>query len=160
MLGNGENSLRDYTQRGTAAPVPPLNIINGNPAQPAHEIASAFLDLFCSSNSYPEDDEILDQYITPSIIKRHPNPINEDFTMVELERAMKRLKSKAIGLDRVHNDMLKNLSPRNKAHLLHLFNYLYANAFSPDPWKIAIIIPLLKPGKSANEASSYHLYIV
>jgi hypothetical protein len=75
--------------------------------------------------------------------------------MVELERAMKRLKSKAVGQDRVHNDMLKNLSPKNRVHLLHLFNSLYANAFVPDSWKIAIIIPLLKPGKPANEASSY-----
>ena len=61
--------------------------------------------------------------------------MNDDFMMVELERGIKRLK--------------------NKAHLFHLFNSLYANAFVPDPWKIAIIIPLLKPGNSANEASSY-----
>ena len=142
---------------GKIAPpsIPPLNIRNGTSAQPINEIASAFLYLFCSSTNYPEDDETLEQYITPSITKWHPNPVNEDFTMVELERAMKRLKSKAVGQDRVHNDMLKNLSPKNRIHLLHLFNSLYANSFVPDSWKIAIIIPLLKPGKPANEASSY-----
>ena len=69
--------------------------------------------------------------------------------MAELERAMKRLKRKAVGQDRVHNDMLKNLSPKTE------FTSSTSSTQSTHSWKIAIIIPLLKPGKPANEASSY-----
>jgi hypothetical protein len=87
---------------------------------------------------------------------RHTNAINNDFTAVELDQAMKKLKSKAIGLDLIHNDMLKNLSANNRTHLLYLFNSLYANEFVPTTWKSAIVIPLLKPDKPADTVNSYH----
>ena len=59
------------------------------------------------------------------------NAINNDFTPVELDEAMKKLKNKAIGLDLTHNEMLKKLSVNNRTHLLYLFNSLYANEFVP-----------------------------
>ena len=83
------------------------------------------------------------------------NAINNDFTPVELDQAMKKLKSRAIGLDLIHNNMLKNLSVNNRAHLLYLLNSLYANEFVPEAWKLTIVISLLKAGKPADSASYY-----
>jgi hypothetical protein len=51
--------------------------------------------------------------------------------------------------------MIKNLSPNNKNNVLLLFNTLYSNAFVPDAWKKAIVIPLPKPGKPSDDANSY-----
>ena len=78
------------------------------------------------------------------------------FTPSELDKALSKLKkSNATGVDEVHNAMLTNLSPPNKKHLLRLFNLMYLNDFVPDSWKRAIVIPLLKPGKPADKATSY-----
>ena len=78
------------------------------------------------------------------------------FTPSELDKALSKLKkSNATGVNEVHNAMLTNLSPPNKKYLLHLFNIMYLNDFVPDSWKRAIVIPLLKPGKPADKATSY-----
>jgi hypothetical protein len=146
MVGSGNNS---------SPTVPPLENPNGANTQSIQEIASVFLDLFGSSTDYPDDDTTLDRYISSSINLRHTNAINNDFTPVELDQAMKKLKSKAILLDLIHNDMLKNLSANNRTHLLYLFNSLYANEFVPTTWKSAIVIPLLKPDKPADKVNSY-----
>ena len=119
MVGSGNNS---------SPTVPPLENPNGANTKSIQEIASAFLDLFGSSADYPDDDATLNRYISSSINLRHTNAINNDFTPVELDQAMKKLKSKAIGLDLIHNDMLKNLSTNNRTYL---FNSLYANEFVP-----------------------------
>jgi hypothetical protein len=146
MVGSGNNS---------SPTVAPLKNPNGANTQSIQEIASIFLDLFGSSTDYPDDDTTLDRYISSSINLRHTNAINNDFTPVELDEAMKKLKSKAILLDLIHNDMLKNLSANNRTHLLYLFNSLYANEFVPTTWKSAIVIPLLKPDKPADTVNSY-----
>ncbi len=78
------------------------------------------------------------------------------FTFSELDKALTKLKkSNATGVDEIHNAMLTSLSQSNKKYLLHLFNIIYLNDFVPDSWKKAIIIPLLKPGKPADKATSY-----
>lgn len=68
---------------------------------------------------------------------------------------LQNLKSRAIGLDLIHNEMLKQLSPVNRRSLLHLFNLLFESGFSPNHWKTAIVVPLLKPGKPPNDVASY-----
>lgn len=60
-----------------------------------------------------------------------------------------------MGLDKVHNKMLKNLSDVNKKHLLHLLNHLLETAYVPEDWKKATIIPIRKPEKPAFEPESY-----
>ena len=77
------------------------------------------------------------------------------FTLTELDKALTKLKNNAIGVDEIHNAMLTNLSLQNKKNLLHLFNIIFLNDFVPDPWRKAIVIPLLKRGKPADNAKSY-----
>jgi hypothetical protein len=72
---------------------------------------------------------------------------------MELEFGMSNLKSQAMG--RVHNNMLKNLNDQNKNHMLHLFNTLPESSYVPDSWKIAVIIPIHKQDKPANDPDSY-----
>ncbi|KAI9557303.1 pol [Daphnia sinensis] len=51
--------------------------------------------------------------------------------------------------------MIANLSPNNKANVIHLFNPLYIHGVVPELWKTAIVIPILKPGQLQDEISSY-----
>jgi hypothetical protein len=93
--------------------------------------------------------------ITSHISNQSPNVLNSEFTPFELEKALTKLKSNVTGGDDIHNGMLTNLNQPNKKYLLRLFNVIFLNAFVPEPWKKTIIIPILKPGKPANEANSY-----
>ena len=51
--------------------------------------------------------------------------------------------------------MLKHLGQHGIKHLTNLFNNVVNTATIPALWKIARIIPLLKPGKPADKGSSY-----
>lgn len=51
--------------------------------------------------------------------------------------------------------MFKQASPYVLKVILHLFNRSWETGFIPSAWRKAHIIPLLKPGKDPNFASSY-----
>ena len=78
------------------------------------------------------------------------------FTLDELETAINRLKKgKAPGADEVSNEMITNLGNVAKANLLSLINECWQKKELPKEWKRATIIPILKPGKPADQISSY-----
>jgi hypothetical protein len=81
--------------------------------------------------------------------------LNSPITTVEVSHALKKLKSKAIGSDSIHNQMLANLSADNQEYMRHPFNVLLRNGYTPQAWKEAIIIPILKPDKQPNDLVSY-----
>ena len=80
---------------------------------------------------------------------------NDSFTMPELKSALGTLRSVAEGPDTVHNEMLRHLPPPALSALLILFNSLWERGIYPDEWREAIIIPLLKQGKSGLEPLHY-----
>ncbi|GBL91550.1 RNA-directed DNA polymerase from mobile element jockey [Araneus ventricosus] len=51
--------------------------------------------------------------------------------------------------------MLFSLTDENRGKILNLFNYLWSNSTVPESWRVAKIIPILKPGKNPMEVSSY-----
>jgi hypothetical protein len=51
--------------------------------------------------------------------------------------------------------MFRNLFTANKENLRHLLNRLLASSYVPELWKKAIVIPLLKQGKPAEDPNSY-----
>ena len=80
---------------------------------------------------------------------------NKNFTMFELELALKKCKSGAPGPDDIHYDILKALPQDSKIELLKLFNQSWATGKTPDSWSEAIIIPILKPAKNSEDPASY-----
>jgi hypothetical protein len=56
------------------------------------------------------------------------------------------------GLTEIH---YKHLGPRGIQYLTVLFNLSTQRAELPAIWKAAVIIPILKPGKCADQGSSY-----
>ena len=79
-----------------------------------------------------------------------------DFTMTELNDAIKRLKNKkAPGKDGVCNEMIKHLGPTARKKLLELFNLSWKTGVFPSAWKEAIVIPILKKEKDPKKKTSY-----
>ena len=81
---------------------------------------------------------------------------NERFNAHELQTTLEDLKTNtAYGVDEVHNAFLKNLPLVKFSELLGCLNRVWRSGHFPDTWKLAQIIPILKPGKDPMRAESY-----
>ena len=80
----------------------------------------------------------------------------EQFTLAELCRAMKKLKKrKAAGQDKLHNEMIQNLGDTGKKTVLCLINMSWREGVLPKAWRNAVISPILKKGKPPDDLGSY-----
>ena len=83
-------------------------------------------------------------------------PYNMPISLSELHLAIhKNLKNASPGPDNIHAAMLKNLHPNSILYLLSLFNAILLQGVYPLPWKLAIILPFLKPAKNPSLPDSY-----
>lgn len=73
----------------------------------------------------------------------------------EFRAAIRRLKLKAPGHDDISNLLLKRGGPVLWNHLRRLFNMSLACGFVPEDWKLAIIVPLPRPGKDLSTPGGY-----
>jgi len=81
---------------------------------------------------------------------------NITITTAQTEEAIKKSKaSKAIGPDKMSNMHLKHLGPKAVKYLTQIYNLSLSHSVIPDIWKKSVVIPLLKPGKPAQEATSH-----
>ena len=86
----------------------------------------------------------------------HSIPYNHPITLFELTTAIhKNLRNASPGPDNIHAAMLKNLHPNAVTYLLALFNAIFDQATYPDDWKLAYILPLLKPNMDPSCPESY-----
>ena len=93
---------------------------------------------------------------SPHVDTKDQSAACKQITMVELCSAIKRQKGKgACGADDIPPSFLKNLPDNALEELLAIFNLSLSNADIPSTWRNAIIIPLLKAGKTAAELASY-----
>ena len=77
------------------------------------------------------------------------------FTQSELDTAIQKTKNNtAPGPDKIHPEFIKHLGPKARNALLKFYNSIW-NTSIPANWKKAIIIPVLKPGKPADNIDSY-----
>ena len=90
---------------------------------------------------------------SPSVGER---TFEEDFTLSELNRAMKKLKArKSPGQDKIHNEMLVHLGIKGKLAVLSFINFTWNERKFPKAWRNAVVSPILKKGKPQEEMSSY-----
>ena len=86
---------------------------------------------------------------------KESHPLNTPISITELETNLKGLPNKAMGRDRIHNEMLKNLNQNNRTTLLNLLNISLNTGYLPPDWKNAAVVPILKPNKPPNLPESY-----
>ena len=80
---------------------------------------------------------------------------NELFTMAELNQAIDRAHDSSPGLDTVHYQFLKHLPLKSLCLLLYIFNQIWVTQEYPNMWKIALVIPIPKPGKNHSDPKNY-----
>ena len=80
----------------------------------------------------------------------------EDITWEEIERAMRETKAnKSAGEDTIPYEMIKELGPKARQLILHIYNEIWKGSPIPQRWRTAIILPLLKDGKDPASPASY-----
>lgn len=86
---------------------------------------------------------------SPSVIDFIP------FTMCELKGILSNVKDSAPGFDNILYSFLHNLTDNSLTYLLNILNSLTTSGTVPREWKHHVVIPILKPGKSPSDISSY-----
>ncbi|KZS10385.1 Uncharacterized protein APZ42_025160 [Daphnia magna] len=136
----------------------PLSMSNGVPTSDPVEKVSVFLDEFCPIEREEKKDDrtkLYGQKIQDAIDNNQMHPLNTPISIIELNISLTGLPNKAMGRDRVHNEMLKNLSDKNKKTLLELLNISLTTGYLPPDWKNASVVPIPKPNKPPNQPESY-----
>ena len=82
--------------------------------------------------------------------------LSPDFTVEELEAAIKKLKSgKAPGRDNIHPEFVINQSAKTTAWLCSFFTSCFRRSKLPKTWRRATVVGLPKPNKPAQDPKSY-----
>jgi len=151
------NHMRQMMGRGAGPSVDNTVIKSetGSPITDPAEKSEIFLKTYdLSSNKGPEYTDIPPE-VSESIQSEEANPLNSPIIQSEIDAALSNLKNCATGADMIHNKMLSSLNVENRGHLLHLFKVIQENNYVHPSWKEAIVIPVIKPNKPKDAASSY-----
>ena len=103
-----------------------------------------------SKLSFTKEDKVTNRKLKD--VKKIPTVNNQScskFTMRELKRALAKMKRKGPWA------FLKELGPKALGLLLDIYNESFLHAECPQIWRMAIIVPLLKSGKSPKEIKSF-----
>ena len=120
-------------------------IRNKSPISP--EVINNFLDKLAPPN-------VSQLPIIQTPLNNSPDVLADPFSFNELVRALISSKDSSPGLDRITYSMIKNIPIIAQEFLLDIYNDLRHNQEIPPSWKIQIILPILKPGKSPEYANS------
>ena len=102
-----------------------------------------------------KENRLLKQHLRRWRSSHHQDEIH-NFTATELQSAILRMRSKgAPGPDDIPPTFLKHLGPRAFNWLLHICNKSLHSGEIPQMWRNAVIIPILKAGKSPAHLSSF-----
>jgi endonuclease/exonuclease/phosphatase family metal-dependent hydrolase len=89
-------------------------------------------------------------------IKNLPNTEDIKFTSIQVFEAIKKSKNNnSIGPDNINIKHLKHLGPLAIDYLKEIYNLSVSKNIIPHIWKLAKIVPILKPQKDPNDGNSY-----
>ena len=154
------SQLRRISGSYAPSPLPVLTVGDREilaPAEVANEFGRSIADRCSLSGSNPAflRHKARHERTTITFASSEQLPFNQPFTITELRSAVDGLRSVAEGPDQVHNDMIRHFPPRALDVLLSLFNELWETGQFPDAWREAVVIPLLKPGKTGSDPRHY-----
>jgi len=151
--------IAKHCKKGTKS-MPPLTSM-GKTFITSKEKASVLSEYFRSTHENPleSNDPVHTQEVN-NTVKEALEQNNEDTLELtdvnEILSIVRNLKNpKAPGLDEVNNILIKNLPPKGFEYLKFIINSCLKLNHFPKIWKHAKVIPIPKPGKPANETSSY-----
>jgi ribonuclease HI len=123
----------------------------------ADTLASSFANISSAANYTPSFKriKIKSEKKPINFYSNSHFPYNSNFTLVELNRALHSTHKSSSGPDNISYPMLKNLSPSSINNILLLYNRIWQEHSFPSCWKMATVIPILKPGKPPSDPLSY-----
>ena len=141
-------------KRASVSPNQPITFNNKTMSKPS-SIAKHFCKQYANVKTFKQSKE------SRTIYKnlKKDNPLDRSYTpfsesdVVEAIKARKN--STAAGPNGLTILHLKHIGPLGICYLSHLFNLSVAAADIPAIWKCANVIPVPKPGKPADQGTSY-----
>jgi hypothetical protein len=105
----------------------------------------------------PQKSDPLTRLVQQQLHKSHPIDHSFSLFMTALteEALMKSSKSTANGPDGLTSLHLKHLGPAAISYLTEVFNLSVRDGVFPAIWEQALVLPILKPGKPADQGASY-----
>ena len=154
------SQVKQISGRFSAHPLPVLQLRGQeilNPTDVANEIARAFAARCGTADADPQFLRLKSRCEANPVDFATSEQLtyNEPFSLAELRAAVTGLRSVAEGPDEVHNDMLRRLPHTALEVLLAVFNRLWERGEFPAAWREAIVVPILKPGKSGTDPLHY-----
>ena len=152
------NRIRKLCGKYVPNPMPTLKIgdtIITKPEEVAENLGSHFAAVSDPSQYSPNFQNIRKSKINIEVTANNNESYNMIFTLKELEQALSTTESTSPGEDNIIYEMIKNLPEDAKKFLLKILNKIWQISIFPAGWKISLIIPVKKPNKDPNDASSY-----
>ena len=128
--------------------------IYSDPVRKSNFLATHFENIFNSSCHKMNVTSLLIP-ITIALLSEDTSEYNSFIKFHELTNAILDLKMSAPGPCLIHNKMIKELPDSLLEHMLKIFNSSFINASIPTTWKVATIIPLVKPNKDPTHVESF-----
>lgn len=117
----------------------------------SNESCDEWIEEFMNKHSVPTPCNQIDfEKLIENRCEYFDNPIS----MKTVQSKINNLKKSASGIDKISNNILKSLPSTAIEILTDIFNNIIDSGKIPEEWKITKVIPLQKPGKPTNEASS------
>lgn len=118
------------------------------------EFITPFLDNL-SDNSSLKDTSNLIGYFNSNNNNNNSKFLLESFTWNEFMTSLNSRRNTSPGLDNFPYIVIKELHTSVQQLFLDILNALWHKQIIPDPWKTQCIIPILKPDKNPEDASSH-----
>ncbi|GFW65476.1 RNA-directed DNA polymerase from mobile element jockey [Trichonephila clavipes] len=143
--GFQEKGLPDFR------PLTALTVLLSSDSNKSDLIAQSLESQFQLNNiQNPQKDQIISS-IVDAYINDHANTTDEIQPALpsEIINYIKKIKiKKSPGRDGITNKMIKNLPLITVFKITNIINNMFKLRSFPNSWKTAVIIPILKPGKS------------
>ena len=152
------SKIKKLSGKFVPSPLPSLkvnDVVITDPGEVAEKLGDHFASVSHPSQSSSEFQDIRDKPVFLDFGSNNDEPYNAPFTLRELTEALSSTEKTAPGEDDIIYEMLKHLSDHAKKFLLKIINKIWETGILPKSWKISIIIPVKKPGKDPNQATSY-----
>ena len=157
-IGRVWGKVKKLSGKFVPSPTPALTINNQlvtDHGEVSTALAAYFAQVSHPSKYTPDFQAIRATHTLPFANLDFEDDYNIPFSIRELEDALSKCKSTSPGDDGIHYEMLSFLPLLSKIFLLDFFNLVLTSGTLPSSWKMAVVVPILKPGKPHDSPSSY-----
>lgn len=117
----------------------------------SHSMADAFLDRLAPP-TVPEESLCVSPY---SMLNSNSSPLGLPFSMTELKGVLASVRDSSPGQDSIIYSFITHLNDKPLEFYLQLINDIMLSGKIPSSWRSQEILPILKPDKPSDDATSY-----